>query len=89
MRSIFRGSSWRSSGRDAKLVDGAVAQGLRERVVDEPVLLDEREPREARADDGDMEVVAASGAVDDRDLPGIRKSVSQEVVEAGAHRLGR
>ena len=70
-------------------MDGAVAQRLSERVVDEPVLLDEREPREAWADNGDVEVVAASGAVYDRDLPGIRKSVSQELVEAWAHRLGR
>jgi hypothetical protein len=41
-------------------VDRPVGEGLRQRVVNEPVLLDEREPVEARARDDDLEVVAGT-----------------------------
>jgi hypothetical protein len=41
-------------------VDRPVGEGLRQRVVNEPVLLDEREPVEARARDDDLEVPVRS-----------------------------
>ena len=41
---------------------------IKELLDTEPVLLDEREALEARADDGHLEVVAAAGAVLDGDL---------------------
>ena len=55
-------------GLDSQLVDGAVGERRRERVVDEPVLLDEREAVEAVAFDRHLEVVAAARAVGDREL---------------------
>ena len=54
-------------------MDGAVGERRGERVVDEPVLIDEGEPREARAHDGYLEVVAAACAVDDRQLGRVGK----------------
>ena len=42
-------------------MDGAVAQRLGERLVDEAMLVEQREPGEARARDGHLEVVAAAG----------------------------
>ena len=59
-------------------MDGAVCERLGESVVDEPVLVDEREPREARADHCDMEVVAASCAVDNLDALGVRERAFEQ-----------
>ena len=52
-------------------MDGAVAQRLGQRLVDEPVLVDQRETRKARARHGHLEVVARAGAVEHVDLPRI------------------
>lgn len=62
-------------------MDGPVAQRLGEGVVDEAVLLDEREPLEARARERDLEVVAAAGAVLDRDLGRVGERIAQEELE--------
>jgi Peptidase family M28 len=70
-------------------VDGAVAQRLGERAVDEPVLLDERKPVERPVDDRDVKVVAAAGPVDDLDLLGLRKGRAEEPCKPLAHRLRR
>jgi hypothetical protein len=48
-------------------VDRAVGERLRERIVDKAMLFDEGEPGEPRAHDGNLEVVAATGPVDDGD----------------------
>ena len=58
-----------SPRRDPQLVDRPVAQRIGERLVHEAVLIQEREPLEARTDDRDVEVVAAAGAVDDVERP--------------------
>src|SRR5438552_2540384 len=50
-------------GGDSKLVDRPVAQRLGERLVHEAVLVEQADRVEARADDGDVEMVAAAGAV--------------------------
>ena len=52
-------------------MDGAVAERVVERRVDELVLLDERQPVEARALDGDVEVVATACPVDDAEVVGV------------------
>jgi Lon protease-like protein len=62
-------------------VDGAVAQRAGQRVVDEPVLLDERQPVEARARHDDLEMVAAAGAVLDPQLSRVGERVTQQVLE--------
>ena len=49
-------------------MDGAVGEWCRERGIDQLVLLDQRQPVERVRDDGDLEVVAAAGAVLDLDL---------------------
>src|SRR3954451_11206112 len=85
LSSAIRGSP----RRDAKLVDGAVAQRVRERLVDEAVLLEERDPLEARAHDGHVEVVAAAGAVDDVDGLGVGERLAEQGLEPvdAFHRL--
>ena len=56
-----------------------------ERVVDEPVLLDEREARKASACDRDLEVVATAGAIVNGDLPGLGERLAQKILEALGH----
>ena len=63
----------------------AIRERGRERVVDEPVLLDEREAGETPACDCHLEVVATTRAIDDRDLAGLGKRLAQKVLEAGGH----
>jgi hypothetical protein len=58
-------------------VDGAVAQRLGQRVVDEPVLLEQRQPVEVRALDRHLEVVAAAGAILDAQLGRVGKRVPE------------
>jgi len=48
-------------------VDGAVGERSSERLVHATMLIDEREPVEGVADDGHLEVVAATGPVLDVD----------------------
>ena len=56
-----------------------------ERVVDEPVLLDEREAREPRACDRHLEMVTPTRAVEDGDIPGLGERLAQKILEAAAH----
>jgi ATP-dependent Lon protease len=68
-------------------VDGAVAERLGERLVDETVLLQQGQPREARAHDGHLEVVAAAGAVFDGELVRLGKGAAEQGLEtSGGHR---
>jgi Lon protease-like protein len=62
-------------------MDGAIRERLGERVVDEPVLLDQRQSVEAAARDRDLKVVAAARAVDHGELLRVRKRLGQEVLE--------
>src|SRR3954466_7823441 len=66
-------------------MNGAISKGGCERVVDEPVLLDEREAVEAGARDAHLEVVAAAGAVLDRDVVA-RERVAEQLLERFGHR---
>src|SRR5262245_56690161 len=53
------------------------------------MLLDEREPRQRRRGDDDLEVVAASGAVDHVELGGIREcALEQQAKRLGLEWLG-
>ena len=65
-------------------MDRPVRERIRERIVDEPMLVDERETAEARARDGDLEVVAAARPVDDRDVGRVREGGVQQLLEAVA-----
>lgn len=67
-------------------MDGAVCQRLRQSVVDETVLVDAREVGEARGNNGDVEVVARAGAVDDAELAGIWKRPAKELFELLWHK---
>ena len=62
-------------------MDRPVGERLLERLVDEPMLLDEREAVEAAARDRDLEVVAPAGAVLDRELARIWERAAQERFE--------
>ena len=65
---------------DPEFVDGAVGQRRRQRLVDAPVLLDERQPVERRRGDDDLEVVAAAGPVDHVELGRVRKRALEQLV---------
>src|SRR6476659_2236793 len=69
-------------------MNGAIGEWGGECVVDEPVLLDEREPVEARARDGDLEVVPAAGAVLDRHLV-VRERFAEQLLQALRHLRAR
>jgi Lon protease-like protein len=62
-------------------VNCAVAERLRERRVDEAVLVEKRQAVEARARHDHLEVVAAAGAVLDAELVRIRKRAAQQGLE--------
>jgi Lon protease-like protein len=67
-------------------MDGAVAQRLGERLVDEAVLIDEREPGEARARHDHLEVVSVAGAVLHAQLVRVRERIAQKGFESlGGH----
>jgi hypothetical protein len=67
-------------------VNGAVAQRRGERLVDEAVLIEQREPGEARARDDHLEVVAAAGAILDAELIRVRERIAQQEFESlGSH----
>jgi len=80
-------------------VNRAIAEGGCERLIDEPVLLEQRQAVEARARDRDQEVVAAAGAVVDRELARVRERLLEQaskplfdhmvMLAAGAHRVYR
>ena len=63
----------------------AIRERGRERVIDESMLLDEREARELRACDCHLEMVATAGAVDDGNLPGPGERLAQKILEAAGH----
>ena len=63
----------------------AICERGRERVINEPVLLDERKAGKTLACDCYLEVVATTGAIDDRDLAGLGKRLTQKILEAGGH----
>ena len=67
-------------------MNGAIRERLRERRVDELVLLDERQARELPADDGDVEVVAAARTVDDLDDARVGEGGPQERLEHASRR---
>jgi hypothetical protein len=56
--------------------DRPIRERLREGVVDKAVLLDEREPVEARARNDHLKVVTGARSVDDEDLVRVGKSLS-------------
>jgi Lon protease-like protein len=67
-------------------VDGAVAERLGERLVDETVLVEQREPVKARARHGHLEVVAAAGAILDVQHTGVRERGAEQGFEPfGSH----
>src|SRR5206468_5509760 len=66
---------------DSELMDGAVAQRLGQRVVDEPMLLEQRQADEAPALDGHLEMVAAAGAILDAQLGRVGKRVAEQRFE--------
>ena len=59
-------------------MNGAIGKWLGQRVVDEPVLLDERKPVERGRSDRHLEVVAAAGSVDDLDPLRVREPLLQQ-----------
>ncbi len=62
-------------------MNSAVAQRLRERLVDEAMLIEERHAVEARARHDHLEVIAAASAVLDPKLVGIGKRAAQQRFE--------
>ena len=69
-------------------MNGAIAEGVCERLVHEPVLVEEREAVEARARDGDLEVVAAAGAVGHVQLGRVWECALEQPLERfGGHRV--
>ena len=62
-------------------MDRPVAQRRSQRLVDQPVLLDEREPVEAAAHDRHLEMVAPTRPVLDLELARIRERVAQQRFE--------
>ena len=59
-------------------MDGAVAQRLGERLVDEAVLVEQRQPVETRAGHGHLEVVAAAGPVVHPQLLRVGKRIAEQ-----------
>jgi ATP-dependent Lon protease len=62
-------------------VDGAVAERLRERLVDQAMLVEERQAVEARAGDDHLEVIAPAGAVLHAKLVRIGERAAQQGLE--------
>ncbi len=62
-------------------MDRAVRERFREGIVDEPVLVEEREAGETGAHDRDLEVVPAAGAVGDLDLRRVGERGAKERLE--------
>ena len=62
-------------------MDGAVSQRVSERLVHEAMLVEQREPVEARARDGHLEMVAAAGAILDAQLARVRERGAEQGFE--------
>jgi len=60
-------------------VDASVCERCGQRVVDPPVLVDQREALERGRRDHDLEVVAAPGAVRDLQLGRVRKRLLEKL----------
>ncbi len=69
-------------------MDRPVGEGLGERLVDEPVLLDEREPVEAAAGDRHLEVVTPAGSVLHRKRARVGERVAEERFERAGNDHG-
>src|ERR1700716_1563092 len=68
-------------------MDGAIGERCRQGLIDAAVLLDEREPRERRRSDNDLEMVAAAGPVDHVQLCRVReRALEQFTQRLDAHR---
>ena len=67
-------------------MDRPVRERLGERIVDEAVLVDQREAGEARARDRHLEVVAAAGSVVDRDLGRVGERGAKQDLERAVTR---
>ena len=67
-------------------MDRAVGERGGEGLVDQLVLLDQRQPVERRLHDRDLEMVAAAGAVLDIDLPVREGLVEKRVDHIRCHR---
>ena len=63
-------------------MDRAVAQRLGERLVDEAMLVEQRQAVEARARDDHLKVIAAAGAILDAELARVRERAAQKCFEA-------
>ena len=67
-------------------MDGSVAERLGKCLVDEAILIEQREPREARACDDHLKVVATTGAILDAELVRVRERIAQQGFESfGGH----
>ena len=77
-----------SSRLHSELVDRPVGERPCERLVDEAVLIDEREPVEAAAGDRDLEVVAAARPVFHPDLARVGERVAEKRLEPVGHDHG-
>ena len=66
-------------------MDGAVLKRLGERLVHAAVLVEQGEPVEARAGHGDLEMVAAAGAVLDTQLRRVGERIAQQGLQALGH----
>jgi hypothetical protein len=67
-------------------MNSAVAQRLREGLIHEAVLIEERQAVEARARENHLEMVAAAGTVLDAELVRVRERTAQKRFEAiGSH----
>lgn len=62
-------------------MDRPVRERIRKGIVDEPVLVEERQAREACTGDRRLEVVPTAGAVDDGDLCRVGKRRAEELLE--------
>ena len=63
-------------------MDRPVRERIGEGIVDEPVLVEEREAGEARAHDRRLEVVAPARPVEDGDLGRVGKRRAEELLQA-------
>ena len=62
-------------------MDRPVRKWIREGIVDEPVLVEERQAGEPRADDGRLEVVTGARSIDDGELRRVGKRRSEKLLE--------
>ena len=66
-------------------MDRSIRERFLEGIVDQAVLLDEREPGEPGARDRHLEVVAPARPVDDRELGRVRERTAKKLLQAVGH----